>query len=285
MMPSVIPARLQFQCGHAALVTLPRVKGETATQRNDRVAREKTAALARQCDFCAPSVAVLEPQLTVMLGNHVEIALSDVVEPTPVADLAVVVTNESEPTLETEVTPFEEDAESAPTPVEPVAPVSVEIEPEPAEPELPDEMIVEAVIASLAEEVELELELEVEEEEARTEAEEQEQEQEQERQEEAAVAPEPAPARRRRQPTRARRQPRRTPAPTPVPVPVAATPARTRRAPARRATPTRVPGVAGQRYEVHYQVERVIRATSLQDALQQVEAMGASDVLAITRED
>ena len=55
MMPSVIPARLQFQCGHAALVTLPRVKGETTTQRNDRVAREKSAALARECDFCAPA--------------------------------------------------------------------------------------------------------------------------------------------------------------------------------------------------------------------------------------
>src|SRR5690349_17129492 len=164
MMPSVIPARLQFQCGHAALVTLPRVKGETATQRNDRVAREKSAALARQCDFCAPSVAVVEPQLTVLNGNHVEIALSDVAEPTPVADLAVVVTNASEPTLETEVTPFEEDAESAPTNVEPVAPLIVEIEPELAEPEAPDEVIVEAVIAALAEDVELSIEEEEEEE-------------------------------------------------------------------------------------------------------------------------
>jgi hypothetical protein len=57
-MSSVIPARLQFQCGHAALVTLPRIKGETATQRNDRIAREKSAALARQCDFCAPALSV-----------------------------------------------------------------------------------------------------------------------------------------------------------------------------------------------------------------------------------
>jgi hypothetical protein len=68
MMSSVIPARLQFQCGHAALVTLPRVKGETATQRNDRVAREKSAALARQCDFCAPAVEV------VVNGNHLVVA-------------------------------------------------------------------------------------------------------------------------------------------------------------------------------------------------------------------
>ena len=58
MMSSAIPARLQFQCGHAAMVSLPRVKGESATQRNDRVAREKSAALSRQCDFCAPAVVV-----------------------------------------------------------------------------------------------------------------------------------------------------------------------------------------------------------------------------------
>jgi hypothetical protein len=76
MISSVIPARLQFQCGHAALVTLPRIKGETATQRNDRVAREKSAALTRQCDFCAPSVIVAAN------GNsHV----AEVLAPQPVA--------------------------------------------------------------------------------------------------------------------------------------------------------------------------------------------------------
>ncbi len=280
MMPSVIPARLQFQCGHAALVTLPRVKGETATQRNDRVAREKTAALARQCDFCAPSVAVVEPQLTVMNGNHVEIALSDVVEPTPVADLAVVVTYESEPTLEIAVTPSEVDTESAPIPVEPVAPDIVEIEPESAEPEVPNEVIVEAIIAS-------HMEIEVE----------QEEEDEDEQRQEAPVAPASKPARARR----ARRQPRRapapvstpaptpapvsTPAPAPAPAPTPARAARTRRAPARRTTPTRAPAVSVQRFAVEYQVERVIRATSIHDVLRQVAAMGAADVLAITRED
>jgi len=268
-MPSVIPARLQFQCGHAALVTLPRVKGESATQRNDRVAREKSSALARQCDFCAPSVAVAEPQLAVMNGNHVEIAQRDMVEPTAVADLAVVVTNESEPTLETEVTPFEEDAESAPNPVEPMAPVIVEIEPEPAEAEVPDEVIVEAVIALLPDEVGEE----AREEAAPAEAEEEEA--------VAAVTPETAPARRQRR--RARRQPRRAPAPTPTPA--AATPSRTRRAPVRRAPSTRTPVASGQRYEVHYQVDRIIRASSVQDALRQVAAMGATDVLAITRAD
>ena len=238
MMPSVIPARLQFQCGHAALVTLPRVKGETATQRNDRVAREKTAALARQCDFCAPSVAVMEPQLAVVNGNHVEIAQSDVVEPTPVAELAVVVTNAFEPTVEVEVTSLEievdTETEWEPTPVEPVVWDVVAIEPEPAEPEV----IVEEII--IVEEIE-----------------------------EIPAASEPKPARK----PRARRQP------------APATPARARRAPARRATPARARVARRQAYRVEYRAERVIRATSIQDALRQAAALGAGDVLAISRED
>src|SRR5579859_5041476 len=59
MMSSVIPARLVFQCGHAALVSLPRVKGETSNQRADRVAREKSAAQLRACDFCAQRLEVV----------------------------------------------------------------------------------------------------------------------------------------------------------------------------------------------------------------------------------
>ena len=59
MMSSVIHARLEYQCGHAALVSLPRIKGETAAQRNARVAREKSAALERQCDFCGALVLAL----------------------------------------------------------------------------------------------------------------------------------------------------------------------------------------------------------------------------------
>jgi hypothetical protein len=49
-----IPARLEFACGHAALVSLPRLKGESATARNERVRGEKLAAQARACDFCGP---------------------------------------------------------------------------------------------------------------------------------------------------------------------------------------------------------------------------------------
>ena len=60
MMSSIIPARLEYQCGHAALVSLPRIKGETSAQRTQRVAHEKSAALARQCDFCAPAVEVAQ---------------------------------------------------------------------------------------------------------------------------------------------------------------------------------------------------------------------------------
>jgi hypothetical protein len=59
MMTSVIPARLDFQCGHAALVSLPRVKGESSAQRSIRIALEKSGAQARSCDFCAPRLALV----------------------------------------------------------------------------------------------------------------------------------------------------------------------------------------------------------------------------------
>jgi hypothetical protein len=147
MMSSVIPARLQFQCGHAALVTLPRVKGESAAQRNDRVAREKTAALARQCDFCAPSVAILEPQVAAVNGSHAEVIVSEVVDPSVVAELVVVVADEPS---ETEPTRQEPDVERVVVPTDAVADVVV-VEPEASEPELPHEPVVEAIIESHAE--------------------------------------------------------------------------------------------------------------------------------------
>src|SRR5216684_3131573 len=62
MMSSVIEARLVFQCWHAALVSLPRIKGETSAQRADRVAREKSAAHTRACDFCAQRLEVVVQQ-------------------------------------------------------------------------------------------------------------------------------------------------------------------------------------------------------------------------------
>ena len=58
MMTTAIPARLEFQCGHAALVSLPRIKGETSAQRQERIAGEKAQAQMRQCDFCSPTLVV-----------------------------------------------------------------------------------------------------------------------------------------------------------------------------------------------------------------------------------
>lgn len=58
MMTTAIPARLEFQCGHAALVSLPRIKGETSAQRQERIAGEKAQAQMRQCDFCSPTLVL-----------------------------------------------------------------------------------------------------------------------------------------------------------------------------------------------------------------------------------
>jgi hypothetical protein len=76
MMSSVIPARLEYQCGHAALVSLPRIKGETSAQRTQRVALEKSAALARQCDFCAPVVEVIQPVVPEPVAAAVDIPVA-----------------------------------------------------------------------------------------------------------------------------------------------------------------------------------------------------------------
>jgi len=51
---SVVPAYFEYVCGHAALVTLVRVKGESSRERTERVQREKVAAAQRSCEFCAP---------------------------------------------------------------------------------------------------------------------------------------------------------------------------------------------------------------------------------------
>jgi hypothetical protein len=255
MMPSFIPARLQFQCGHAALVTLPRVKGETAAQRNHRVVREKTAALGRQCDFCLPSRAVMEPQLAVMNDSQFEIQISqsDVVEPTPIANLALVMPNESESTVRIPVTRASDvDSESVPTTVEPAGPDVVE-------PEAPDAVIVGAIIFSHAEAVE------------------QSQLQQEDDKEEVPAAPKPKPARG----PRARRQ--QEPASTLDPS-KRAQPRPVRGAPVGRARPAPGAKVIAQRFTVKYLVERVVRASTIHDALREMSARGAADFLAVTRE-
>jgi hypothetical protein len=210
MMPSAIPARLQFQCGHAALVTLPRVKGESASQRNDRVAREKSAALSRQCDFCAPANGtnhvneVLEVEIPMNETSPVELAVEDtIVLVEPVA---------SPPQAEDVSAP--EIAETLPS----------------DEPAVPEEGMVEAVpveelvaVASPAAEEPIEI----------------------------SQPDEPKPARK----PRARRQP----------------------------TPAEV--ARGQRFLVEYRLERTVRADTIHDALRQLASLGATDVVAITRED
>ena len=124
MMSSVIPARLQFQCGHAALVTLPRLKGESSAQRTERIAREKSAALGRQCDFCGPTVqvAVALPEVVVN-GNHMltaELAAPEVetvvVEPVVEEEPMIVVVEE--PVVFAEEEPVEIIAEVIPQPID-----------------------------------------------------------------------------------------------------------------------------------------------------------------------
>ncbi|MBV9547235.1 MAG: hypothetical protein JOY61_22930 [Chloroflexi bacterium] len=71
-MLSGVPARLEYACGHHALVSLQAVKGEGGQQRRRRIELEKAAALERPCDFCGP-VLVLEESVEAN-GTMTEIA-------------------------------------------------------------------------------------------------------------------------------------------------------------------------------------------------------------------
>lgn len=122
-MSSVIPARLQFLCGHAALVTLPRLKGESSAQRNERVAREKSAALARQCDFCGPTVQVAVATPEVVNGNHMltaELTAPEVetVVVEPVAEEEPIIVVVDEPVVFVEEEPVESITEVIPQPID-----------------------------------------------------------------------------------------------------------------------------------------------------------------------
>src|SRR6266849_5819091 len=123
MMSSVIPARLVFQCGHAALVSLPRIKGETNAQRADRVTREKSSAHTRACDFCAQRLEVVVQQAAPVLAPAVVSAptLPVVTAPTPLEVSAPPPAEVSAPPPVEASTPPPVEA-SAPPPVEPPAP-------------------------------------------------------------------------------------------------------------------------------------------------------------------
>lgn len=183
MMSSVIPARLEFQCGHAALVSLPRVKGESPAQRTDRIAREKSSAQARSCDFCPPMEVIEVAQAVVVASAQPAPAAAPMAQ--PVAPMA-----------------------------QPVAPVALPVAPV----ALPVAPIAPPVVEPVVQRV-------------------------------APVAP-PT--------TRRVGRPRRTSA---------------------------TGHATSYRFVVRFQTEAVIKATDIRDALRQAEALGAAEVLALSRKE
>src|SRR4051794_37143980 len=72
MSSGTLSTYLNFACGHAAMVSLPRIGGESVGQRKLRISAEKTAAEARPCDFCPPTDrAVVE---TTLANGHSPVA-------------------------------------------------------------------------------------------------------------------------------------------------------------------------------------------------------------------
>ncbi len=82
-----IPTYLRFGCGHAAMVTLPRIAGEKPSERERRIEHEKLQAETRACDFCPPLevngaevtepiAAVLEVPESVTNGHVVEASMN-----------------------------------------------------------------------------------------------------------------------------------------------------------------------------------------------------------------
>jgi hypothetical protein len=120
MLSTAIHARLEYQCGHAALVSLPRIKGESPTQRNARIALEKSSAQGRSCDFCAPRLELTIEQvpLPALIAPPVEAPPL----PVPVIVVAAAPAVADEPPAPVELSaPVEE--EPAPAVLEEVAPV------------------------------------------------------------------------------------------------------------------------------------------------------------------
>ena len=233
MMSSVIPARLVFQCGHAALVSLPRIKGESFSQRADRVAREKSAAHLRACDFCA---------------QRLEVVVQQAVPASP---------------------PALPDAPAVAPPVAPAEPVPLRTR-RPAHRRNGVAAVTRPPAAAPVDEVVT-------------------------ASPPAAKQPGESPAT-KNPPTRAAAKPAPAqPVAQPMIAPAAAKPAPRKASPV-RVTRGRPPGVvtrvaqnihvaAGQRFVVQLQLQTVLRATDMHDALRQAQSLGAVEVLAITRQD
>jgi hypothetical protein len=207
-------------------VTLPRVKGESSAQRNERIAREKSAALARQCDFCGPTVAITAATRPDEV-NGVHMTAADVVAAEPVVAADAV------------------EEEEGPFVVEPfiVEPVAVDVEEEE-----PVVVVVaeEPVVVVVAEEPVV------------------------------VLAEEPVAVKPLVVLVEKERVPHHNGATTRPAAP------RQRR---RRVTPVSNGRRFLAEYQVEYQAERVLRAVDIRDALRKAATLGASEVLAITRED
>jgi hypothetical protein len=222
MMSSVIPARLEFQCGHAALVSLPRVKGESSAQRTDRIAREKSAAQARSCDFCPPPLTVVETAQAVVVVA---------VEPAPPVALPV-------PPVVLPVRAVSLPVRAVSLPVRPVSlpvrPVSLPVPPV-GLPAPPVALPVAPAAAQHAAPVGL---------------------------------PVPTVASRPDAPTTAVKRVGRP---------------RQKSAPAAQPAPRNGRATTTYRFLVRYRTETVVEAIDIRDALRQVELLGATEVLALTR--
>jgi hypothetical protein len=125
MLSSAIPARLEYQCGHAALVSLPRIKGETSSQRNERVALEKRNAQLRVCDFCAPRLEEVAPVLSAAAPSV------DVEPVAPQGELLIFAAAEPAAPVAPIAEPVVSDSPIPEPPVEPLPSISVPPTPEP----------------------------------------------------------------------------------------------------------------------------------------------------------
>lgn len=274
-MSSVIPARLTFQCGHAALVTLPRVKGETASQRNERVAAEKTAALVRQCDFCGPTVEIATPTMVHQAnGNHVTAADVYAAEPVvastagaPEAEPVVA----TEPVVVAELEPHTNGTVKEPKPARrrrtsKVAPVTAE--PVSEETVVAEPVSEETVVADAVSPEPINVEP-VSEQPVTAEA-------------VAAVEPVNAAEPVNAEPVVVEHVVTQKTAQQPANHVAKRPRARSQR---RTVTPRRTSQVsAGRQFVVVYRVTEVLNATDIRDALRQTTALGASEVTSITRQ-
>jgi hypothetical protein len=241
---SVIPARLEFACGHASLVSLPAFRGEGSRLRSQRIEAEKTAAALRPCDFCPPAAAVVDSMAEEVAHSTNGFATAGNTAPAAELQPATALASDIEDSLAAPA------LVAAPAPLDVPEPVAAPDAVDVAEPaDVPQAVDVPGPV-DVPEQEELPQAVELPE----------------------AVA---APARMTRAP-RARpvaRVRRRVPAAEPTPVMSKPAPAR-----ARTARPSRETLVA---FRVRYERELVLEAADLRAALAQAEALGALEVTRI----